>query len=257
MLTVNSMFLLDGALTITATIGMILEFLGSLPLIIRHQAGSCYQNAWGEGGGFLWPVMGSSAEPKSKGIDAWVGYVGWFMSPAFMVAGLDCGLDELSEGCLVSLRSSATVKLLGCKDASMHFILGSMINALRKQRPSQQVLLGIYEKRKGLGGEGRSIGGVPSLITLKDWLPFVWLHVAVLAATLQPHLHFISISLQPHFINICSIVCCTLLLPCFGAALPSFHFAATCAAFFPFAASCATLTPQLQHSSLVLKLRIT
>ncbi|GKV48837.1 hypothetical protein SLEP1_g55628 [Rubroshorea leprosula] len=40
-----------------------------------------------------------------------------------------------------------------------------------------------------------------------------------------------------------SITCCTLLLPCFGAALPSFHFAATCAAFFPFAASCAALTP--------------
>ncbi|GKU97782.1 hypothetical protein SLEP1_g10873 [Rubroshorea leprosula] len=43
----------------------------------------------------------------------------------------------------------------------------------------------------------------------------------------------------------------------FGATLPSFHFAVTYAAFFPFAASCAALTPQLQHSSLVLKLRIT
>ncbi|GKV47965.1 hypothetical protein SLEP1_g54813 [Rubroshorea leprosula] len=45
--------------------------------------------------------------------------VGWFMSPAFMVAGSDCGLDELSEGCLVSLRSATPVKLLGCEDASI------------------------------------------------------------------------------------------------------------------------------------------
>ncbi|GKV32163.1 hypothetical protein SLEP1_g40787 [Rubroshorea leprosula] len=33
------------------------------------------------------------------------------------------------------------------------------------------------------------------------------------AATLQP--------LHPHFNNICSLACCTLLLPCFGAALPA------------------------------------
>ncbi|GKV39614.1 hypothetical protein SLEP1_g47361 [Rubroshorea leprosula] len=49
--------------------------------------------------------------------------VGWFMSAAFMVAGSDCGLDELSEGCLVSLRSGVSVKLLGCEDASMEDVI--------------------------------------------------------------------------------------------------------------------------------------
>ncbi|GKV27132.1 hypothetical protein SLEP1_g36337 [Rubroshorea leprosula] len=102
---------------------------------------------------------------------------------------------------------------------------------------------------------------------------------------------FICITFQPHFTNIsstfCNIGCYTLLLSCFGTTLPSFHFAATCvalfpfaatcaaffpfaatcvaffpfaatcAAFFPYATSCVALTPQLQHSSLVLKLRIT
>ncbi|GKV51830.1 hypothetical protein SLEP1_g58454 [Rubroshorea leprosula] len=48
----------------------------------------------------------------------------------------------------------------------------------------------------------------------------------------------------PHLV---SLACCTLLPPCFGAALLSFPFAATCAAFFSFAASCAAFTPQLQQ----------
>ncbi|GKV52495.1 hypothetical protein SLEP1_g59071 [Rubroshorea leprosula] len=64
------------------------------------------------------------------------------------------------------------------------------------------------------------------------------------ATTLQP-------SLQSHFLSFAA----TCVAPC--GSLPSFHFVATCAAFFPFTASCAALTPQLEHSSFVLKLRIT
>ncbi|GKU86800.1 hypothetical protein SLEP1_g1277 [Rubroshorea leprosula] len=52
----------------------------------------------------------------------------------------------------------------------------------------------------------------------------------------------ISISFQPHFINICSIACCTLLLPCFGAALPSSFAASLCSLSFSLAA-----TWQLEH----------
>ncbi|GKU97021.1 hypothetical protein SLEP1_g10204 [Rubroshorea leprosula] len=76
---------------------------------------------------------------------------------------------------------------------------------------------------------------------------------------------FICITFQPHFTNIsstfCSIVCCTLLLPCFGAALPSFHFATTCANLFPFGAMVSKLHKwqqnekkgKLHQSTVVLK----
>ncbi|GKV36840.1 hypothetical protein SLEP1_g44930 [Rubroshorea leprosula] len=63
------------------------------------------------------------------------------------------------------------------------------------------------------------------------------------AASFAFHLHFITASFHQHLQH--SLLHSSPIV--FGEALPSFHFAATCAAFFPFAASCAALTPQLQH----------
>ncbi|GKV46261.1 hypothetical protein SLEP1_g53258 [Rubroshorea leprosula] len=86
--------------------------------------------------------------------------------------------------------------------------------------------------------------GVPSLCSFISFhlLPLVQLHVAVLAATLQPHLHFITTSFHQHLQHSLLHFAATVL----WCNLPS-SFAASCAAFLPFAASCAALTPQLQQ----------
>ncbi|GLU22361.1 hypothetical protein SLE2022_384420 [Rubroshorea leprosula] len=64
--------------------------------------------------------MGSSDEPKSKGIDASVGGLVWVRRRnGSWWPGRIMGLDELSEGCLVSPRSGTPVKLLGREDASI------------------------------------------------------------------------------------------------------------------------------------------
>ncbi|PKI62316.1 hypothetical protein CRG98_017317 [Punica granatum] len=65
---------------------------------------------------------GSSGEPSSnnKGIDASVGGLVWVRRRnGSWWPGRIVGLDELSEGCLVSPRSGTPVKLLGREDASI------------------------------------------------------------------------------------------------------------------------------------------
>ncbi|KAK9281541.1 hypothetical protein L1049_004444 [Liquidambar formosana] len=64
--------------------------------------------------------MGSSDEPSMKGIDASVGGLVWVRRRnGSWWPGRIMGLDELSEGCLVSPRSGTPVKLLGREDASV------------------------------------------------------------------------------------------------------------------------------------------
>ncbi|PPD92257.1 hypothetical protein GOBAR_DD10801 [Gossypium barbadense] len=64
--------------------------------------------------------MGSPDEPNIKGIDASVGGLVWVRRRnGSWWPGRIMGLDELSEGCLVSPRSGTPVKLLGREDASV------------------------------------------------------------------------------------------------------------------------------------------
>ncbi|KAL4290519.1 hypothetical protein GQ457_14G006760 [Hibiscus cannabinus] len=64
--------------------------------------------------------MGSPDEPNVKGIDASVGGLVWVRRRnGSWWPGRIMGLDELSEGCLVSPRSGTPVKLLGREDASV------------------------------------------------------------------------------------------------------------------------------------------
>ncbi|KAE8680742.1 putative 60S ribosomal protein L28 [Hibiscus syriacus] len=64
--------------------------------------------------------MGSPDEPNLKGIDASVGGLVWVRRRnSSWWPGRIMGLDELSEGCLVSPRSGTPVKLLGREDASV------------------------------------------------------------------------------------------------------------------------------------------
>lgn len=65
--------------------------------------------------------MGSSSgEAKSNGIDASVGGLVWVRRRnGSWWPGRIMGLDELSEGSLVSPRSGTPVKLLGREDASV------------------------------------------------------------------------------------------------------------------------------------------
>ncbi|XP_022715094.1 uncharacterized protein At1g51745-like [Durio zibethinus] len=64
--------------------------------------------------------MGSPDEPNTKGIDASVGGLVWVRRRnGSWWPGRIMGLDELSEGCLVSPRSGTPVKLLGREDASV------------------------------------------------------------------------------------------------------------------------------------------
>lgn len=72
---------------------------------------------------FLWEgllEMGNSGEASNKGIDASVGGLVWVRRRnGSWWPGRILGLDELSEGCLVSPRSGTPVKLLGREDASV------------------------------------------------------------------------------------------------------------------------------------------
>ncbi|XP_039017586.1 uncharacterized protein At1g51745-like [Hibiscus syriacus] len=64
--------------------------------------------------------MGSTDEPNIRDIDASVGGLVWVRRRnGSWWPGRIMGLDELSEGCLVSPRSGTPVKLLGRKDASV------------------------------------------------------------------------------------------------------------------------------------------
>ncbi|XWS16250.1 hypothetical protein CRYUN_Cryun34aG0068900 [Craigia yunnanensis] len=64
--------------------------------------------------------MGSPDEPNIKGIDASVGGLVWVRRRnGSWWPGRIMGLDEVSEGCLVSPRSGTPVKLLGREDASV------------------------------------------------------------------------------------------------------------------------------------------
>ncbi|KAK8608381.1 hypothetical protein V6N13_023805 [Hibiscus sabdariffa] len=64
--------------------------------------------------------MGSPDEPNVKGIDSSVGGLVWVRRRnGSWWPGRIMGLDELSEGCLVSPRSGTPVKLLGREDASV------------------------------------------------------------------------------------------------------------------------------------------
>ncbi|XP_054781034.1 uncharacterized protein At1g51745-like [Prosopis cineraria] len=64
--------------------------------------------------------MGSSGESNTNGIDASVGGLVWVRRRnGSWWPGRIMGLDELSEGCLVSPRSGTPVKLLGRDDASV------------------------------------------------------------------------------------------------------------------------------------------
>ncbi|XP_039059420.1 uncharacterized protein At1g51745-like isoform X2 [Hibiscus syriacus] len=64
--------------------------------------------------------MGSPDEPNVQGIDASVGGLVWVRRRnGSWWPGQIMGLDELSEGCLVSPRSGTPVKLLGREDASV------------------------------------------------------------------------------------------------------------------------------------------
>ncbi|GMI93745.1 hypothetical protein HRI_003043800 [Hibiscus trionum] len=64
--------------------------------------------------------MGSPDEPNRKGMDASVGGLVWVRRRnGSWWPGRIMGLDELSEGCLVSPRSGTPVKLLGREDASV------------------------------------------------------------------------------------------------------------------------------------------
>ncbi|GKU97476.1 hypothetical protein SLEP1_g10619 [Rubroshorea leprosula] len=107
----------------------------------------------------------------------------------------------------------------------------------------KQVEVLVGELRKDLE-EQESQPEVPSLLSFISFhfLPLVQLHVAVLAAILQPHLHFIAASFHQHLQHSLLHFAATVL----WCSLPS-SFAASCAAFLPFAASCAALTPQLQQ----------
>lgn len=64
--------------------------------------------------------MGSSSETNAKAIDPAVGGLVWVRRRnGSWWPGRIVGVDELSEGCLVSPRSGTPVKLLGRDDASV------------------------------------------------------------------------------------------------------------------------------------------
>lgn len=64
--------------------------------------------------------MGSSSETNTKTIDPAVGGLVWVRRRnGSWWPGRIVGVDELSEGCLVSPRSGTPVKLLGREDASV------------------------------------------------------------------------------------------------------------------------------------------
>ncbi|XP_052182482.1 uncharacterized protein At1g51745-like [Diospyros lotus] len=64
--------------------------------------------------------MGSPSDSNTKGIDATVGGLVWVRRRnGSWWPGRILGMDELSEGCLVSPRSGTPVKLLGREDASV------------------------------------------------------------------------------------------------------------------------------------------